>query len=90
MVDNSSSSPSITRFVEYRTLIDFKMTFGYMKYVADNVLFDIYGGIGMRHRDMNRINDDYIYGGSSGQLELESTNDFVPTISAGVKFGVAF
>jgi hypothetical protein len=88
--DLSATPATLSRLVEYRTLIDFKMTFGYMAYVADNVLFDIYGGIGIRHRDMVQAKYDYSYSSSTSQVFLESTNDFIPTLAAGVKFGVAF
>jgi hypothetical protein len=88
--DLSANPTTLSRLVEYRTLIDFKMTFGYMAYVADNVMFDIYGGIGIRHRDMLQAKYDYSYTSSTSQLSLESTNDFIPTIAAGVKFGIAF
>jgi hypothetical protein len=88
--DLSANPATLSRLVEYRTLIDFKMTFGYMAYVADNVMFDIYGGIGIRHRDMRQAKYDYSYSSSTSQLSLESTNDFIPTIAAGVKFGIAF
>jgi hypothetical protein len=76
------------RLPEYRILVDFKMTFGYISYVADNVIFDFYGGIGIRHRDIYQVTLNNYQSSALGAYT--HTDDFVPVLSAGVKFGIAF
>jgi hypothetical protein len=88
VADINSSSGIPARLPEYRILTDFKMTFGYISYITDNVILDFYGGIGIRHRDIYQAELDYYM--STQQLNFVHTDDFVPTLSAGVKFGVAF
>jgi hypothetical protein len=84
---------SLTGFIpEYRTLTDFKLTVGYISYISDNVIFDFYGGVGLRSRNISYAYCDDIYNGSSynAVMEFEKINDFVPIISAGIKIGFAF
>lgn len=80
---------SMTNYIqEYRNLMDFKLIGGYIAYISDRVIADIYGGFGMRMRnhslayyDTNSANPDVAY---------DRINDVIPTISLGVKFGFGF
>lgn len=72
---------------EHRSLTDFKFTGGYISYLSDRVIADIYAGIGMRKRDYHFA---YCDGTASTSMTHVRKNDIVPVISAGVKLGFAF
>jgi hypothetical protein len=80
---------SLTGYLpEFRVLTDFKFVVGYIFYISDNVVVDLYGGIGMRKRNSSRAFCDD--SGSVRVIDYERINDISPTISTGFKFGFGF
>ena len=78
-----------------KTYTDFKLTFGYAEFVDDNILFDLYCGIGLGNRYYkNEVSGETIYRSYPEEDEtIISVNDrskTVPVFSCGIKFGFAF
>jgi hypothetical protein len=74
---------------EYRNLLDFKVTAGYIHFITDAVLLDAYAGIGMRYRDVYWASCEYA-GSLTVIQEPEHVLSWRPMISMGLKFGFGF
>jgi len=72
---------------ESRNLTDFKFIVGYINYISDRVILEYYGGIGLRQRNISMGYSDYNVNTSTYQTKLDATQDMVPAISMGLKFG---
>ncbi|MFN6944492.1 MAG: hypothetical protein ACK4ND_06060 [Cytophagaceae bacterium] len=70
---------------EHRMFTDFKITFGYVSYVTDNVFFDFYSGFGLRSRNIKTTSCEYSNLRPSSKFEI--VRDLVPVFSLGVKVG---
>ena len=84
----SSNDVLLGTYPEHRTLIDFKLMIGYIAYASDFVIFDFYGGVGMRSRDVSFAYLDY--SGTGEEIKYDSYKDMAPVLSAGVKIGFGF
>ncbi|MBW8050799.1 MAG: hypothetical protein FVQ77_10785 [Cytophagales bacterium] len=84
----SCGSSSIFPNSESRTQIDFKITGGYIFYLADRVIIDTYGGIGLRSKNINRwdCKDPQGIAGPTNEIK----KNVAPVIALGVKIGFGF
>jgi hypothetical protein len=72
------------RHKEFVGLADFKINFGYINFVEDNIFIEYTGGIGIRNRNQNLLTsqDD-----KTLSPVLTGLNVFAPLISFGLKIG---
>ena len=79
-------SSNIPDFSEYRNLLDVLLSGGYVFYISDMVLFDVYAGVGIRSRTVFR--GECENNGPVGIVVNPSLQKRVlPNLSLGVKFG---
>jgi len=83
--------PSLIPIPESRTRIDFKISGGYIFYLADRVIIDTYGGIGLKSINIDRTectdeNGNVAPGGSKHL----SGKGVLPLFALGVKIGFGF
>lgn len=89
ILDNcDNSSFSSTYLDEYRKQIDGRIIFGYSLILGENIVFDLYSGIGMRYSDENQY--QCINSGPSQFLTMQTEPPTTaPRLSLGFKFGFA-
>jgi len=76
-------------YPEYRTIVDFKISGGYIYYITDRVMFDFYGGIGLRSKRESRAQID-----TSGPITItippSLQRSTLPALALGIKVGFGF
>lgn len=80
-------------YQEYMNLTDFKLVFGYLDYLDDHIIIDLFAGVGIRSRSqemLTYVSYDPTTGQSVNEVRLETENKLAPLISLGVKFGFSF
>lgn len=79
------------RHRDQRTFNDLRLLAGYQLLGAtSNWLFDFYGGIGLRDRNMQVVNETLNLVDDQWSYETEIIDDVVPALYMGVKVGVGF
>ena len=76
-------------YPESREIIDFQLSGGYVYWVTDRVMFDVYGGIGMRTKIIEQAYCD-VSGPITVALPPSATKDTGPAVTIGFKFGFGF
>lgn len=76
---------------DQRTFNDFRVYFGYQTLGASsNWLFDFYGGVALRLRDMTIVNEQLNITQRQWTYEEKEINDMVPAFFLGVKMGLGW
>ncbi len=68
---------------EYSSLLDFKINFGYINFIEDNIFIEYNAGLGIRSRNQQFLTFEE----SSSNAILDRENVFAPLISFGLKIG---
>ncbi len=68
---------------EYSSLLDFKINFGYINFIEDNIFIEYNAGLGIRSRNQQFLS----FEDGSSQTILDKENVFAPIISFGLKIG---
>lgn len=77
--------------LDERIFNDFRLYYGYQNISAtSNWLFDFYGGVALRLRDMTIVNEDLNIAEGKWTYLVEEKNDAVPAFFLGVKVGLGW
>ncbi|HMU12410.1 MAG: hypothetical protein JST41_09900 [Bacteroidetes bacterium] len=88
---DSTGQLSDRRRTDQRTFNDFRLYFGYQTLGASsNWLFDFYGGVALRLRDMTIVNEKLNVAARQWTYDEERINDMVPAIFLGMKMGLGW
>jgi hypothetical protein len=80
-----TATGTFTPLKEYRNLLDIKLSGGYINYISDNVIIDIYGGVGIRSKS-TAVADNT----NTTSYSIKTTSELLPCISLGFKIGFGF
>ncbi|HEX2617755.1 MAG TPA: hypothetical protein VHL57_09455, partial [Flavobacteriales bacterium] len=88
---DSTGQFTSTKRLDERIYNDVRLLFGYQHLSGrNNWLFDFYGGIGLRARDMNIVHEDLNPAERRFMYSNEEKRDNVPAFFLGVKIGYGF
>lgn len=78
---------------EYNTLTDFKLQFGYVSYIDQHIVMEYFAGVGIRYRNsemLQFVEEDPVTKSPVYGVRLQSSSEYAPLLSIGLKFGFSF